>query len=506
MNKYLIELIKLQNSVILPGFGALMIGNSKSGKVVFNPHLKFNDGALAKFISEKEGIDVQAAQNQIAKFVREIEAELGKGNSFDIFQFGKFTKKADGSIDFIQDPGAAAIADANSSKPAPAVKKSETVKPAESTKTEAKPAVEKPIEIPKAKPVESTEQSGSIGSHANEAKETSLLDKLKSGERELTQKAAEPKTALEETLSKQTKNSFKPADETAQINPETTKPDVKPIPISKTIPLAEASKKEPVAQVKNSFKPAEETSASKSAEEPKASAETAPVTTSVKEPEAVKPTEETKPKKGEEKPKKEAVKEKFKKDKPQKIKHENPEAKKPKKKKRWVFWLIILIILGGGTTAGWLYKDQINHFLFAGVGEQNSDSTHAQTEPVLHDSTTVSEHELPLADDTTQVEASVETDDETVTEPIEEVKEEPGINHTSPGGTYHIIGNSFSSENNANNYVKKMTEKGYSAQNIGKYNGLYLVSIKSFGSREEAKNNLSSVQADAPGAYVMKAN
>ena len=86
MNKYLIELLKIQNTVILPGLGALMIANSKSGKVVFNPLLKFNDGALAKFISEKDGVDVQNAQNQVAKFVREVEAELAKGNSFDIFQ------------------------------------------------------------------------------------------------------------------------------------------------------------------------------------------------------------------------------------------------------------------------------------------------------------------------------------------------------------------------------------------------------------------------------------
>ena len=79
------------------------------------------------------------------------------------------------------------------------------------------------------------------------------------------------------------------------------------------------------------------------------------------------------------------------------------------------------------------------------------------------------------------------------------------VNHSSPGGTYHIIGNAFSSEKNAENYVNKMKEKGYSAQNIGKYNGLYLVSLKSFGSKDEAKNNLSSVKADAEGAYVFTA-
>ena len=60
--------------------------------IAFNPHLKFNDGVLAKVIAEKEGTDEQAAQNQVAKFVREIEAELGKGNSYDMFAFGNFFK------------------------------------------------------------------------------------------------------------------------------------------------------------------------------------------------------------------------------------------------------------------------------------------------------------------------------------------------------------------------------------------------------------------------------
>ncbi|MDA7804158.1 hypothetical protein N8987_06245, partial [Crocinitomix sp.] len=92
MNKYLIEILKIQNSVILPGLGALMAPSQKTGKVVFNQHLKFNDGSLARFIVEKEGIDLQEAQNKVAKFIREIEAELGEGNSYDMFEFGKFIK------------------------------------------------------------------------------------------------------------------------------------------------------------------------------------------------------------------------------------------------------------------------------------------------------------------------------------------------------------------------------------------------------------------------------
>jgi len=491
MNKYLIELIKLQNSVILPGFGALMIGNSKSGKIVFNAHLKFNDGALAKFITEKDGIDLQAAQNQVAKFVREIEAELSKGHSFDIFQFGKFTKKADGTIEFVQDAGAVIITE-EAKKPAAEkaapTKVTETKKPVEH-KTETKPVVETPKET--ATP-----------------KTESLLDKLKSSESAaaLESKKAEQEKELdkklsiaEDTASKQIKNSFKPADEkTVESELNAIKKEDKPVEISKSIPLAEATKKDPAAQIKNSFKPTEEikkeTEKTVPAIEEKLVAASDPHKADP-EKSADKKAIEPKNKKVEEKPIKESVKEKFKKDKPQKVKHENPEDKKPRSKNRLVKWFVFIIIICGGAIAGWFYKDQINTFLFAGVNDHDSDTTHAVTDHT-HDTTAhVTE---PIAEDTTTFEEPVET--------TTDVVEEPVVNHSSPGGTYHIIGNSFSSETNAANYVKKMNEKGYSAENLGKYNGLYLVSLKSFSSRDEAKNNLSTVKADASGAYVFKAN
>lgn len=497
MNKYLIELIKLQTSVILPGFGSLMIGNSKTGKIVFNPLLKFNDGALAKYIAQKEGIDQQNAQNQIAKFVREIEAELGKGNSFGIFQLGKFVKNSKGEVEFIHE-GDAIMPPVQTSKPVvakevkePVVEKKEDVKP--------EPVKEiKPVAEQKAEP---------IVSKTPEVKSESLLDKLKSSEAKTetkitdTVKQAEAKAT--EEASKQIKNSFTPDDKKSAPEVEKPKADEKPIEITKNIPLAEASKKDPAAQEKNVFKPAEvvkkETEKVESKVEEKLVAASDSIKPENKSGEAK--ADDSKTKKPEP-PKKESVKEKFKKDKPQKVKHENPEAKKPKKKKRWLVWLILLIIVGGGSVAGWMYQDQIKSFLFAGVGDHDKDSTHTTTPDHTHDSTAVSHDSEIIPEDTSVTEEIVE---EIIEEPVKEVKEKPVVNNSSPGGSYHIIGNAFSSEKNAENYVNKMKEKGYSAQNIGKYNGLYLVSLKSFGSKEEAKNGLSSVKADAESAYVFTA-
>ncbi|MBK9192630.1 MAG: SPOR domain-containing protein [Crocinitomicaceae bacterium] len=500
MNKYIIELLRLQTSVILPGLGSLMIGNSKSGKVVFNPLLKFNDGALAKFISEKDGIDKQTAQNQVAKFVREIEAELAKGNSFDIFQFGKFQKNAKGDIEFIQDSATSFVSEEKTTAPKTDKPVVQQDKPADSAKCETavKPEVSdvksESTEIKKVIPAVKKDEAKPAEKIKDEPKKESesLLEKLKSSKEDTQKKAAETEAKTKEELTKQAKNTFVPSDEIKLPKTEEKTPE-----ISKHIPVAEPSKKEPATQEKNSFKPVEEIKAA--VEKTETKPDLKPVTDEtpkVNVSDAKK--EDKKSDKKDEKKNKESVKEKFKKDKPQKVKHENPEGKKPKKKKRWVLWFIILIIVGGGATAGWFYKDQINEFLHSGVGDHDKDSTHAQNN--THQDTTLLETivEEPITDDTTAV---IEETTETVTE---ETHHEPVVDHSSPGGTYHIIGNAFSSEKNAENYVSKMKEKGYNAQNIGKYNGLYLVSLKSFGSKEEAKNNLSSVKADAEGAYVMK--
>ena len=102
MNKYLQELLKLSNTVIIPGLGALTITNDKTGELFFISYLKHDDGKLAEFIASKEEIELIDAKNNLAKYVREITANLDKGESFDIFNFGKFVKDGSGNIVFEQ--------------------------------------------------------------------------------------------------------------------------------------------------------------------------------------------------------------------------------------------------------------------------------------------------------------------------------------------------------------------------------------------------------------------
>lgn len=100
MNQYLLSILKEVNTIIIPGIGALTITNAATGEIMFMPYLKFDDGKLAQHISEKEGMDLNDAKNLVAKYVREIEAQLNIGESYDMYHFGSFLKNSEGEIEF----------------------------------------------------------------------------------------------------------------------------------------------------------------------------------------------------------------------------------------------------------------------------------------------------------------------------------------------------------------------------------------------------------------------
>jgi nucleoid DNA-binding protein len=544
MIKYIIEILKLQSSVILPGFGSLQVANTKTGKIVFNPLLKFNDGTLAKYIAQKEGIDQQAAQNQVAKFIREIEAEVSKGNSFDMFQFGKFLKNKKGDIEFIQEgTPVEPVGDAKK----PAVKKVEEAKvekkadaqkdePKAEKKAEVKkeePKVEKKAEVKKEEPkvekkAELKKEEPKPEKKPEVKKDEAIVEKplekkveLKPDPSPEVKKDGKPVPESEpvkkhgipedkskiEADSKQNKNSFTPKEELSKTSDiakaasdkASDKPEPKIPEVAKTIPLAEATKKDPAAQEKNKFVPpvdGAKGSPEKTEKIPDVAKETPKVmAASVHDEREIKENGSG------------GTKEKFKKDKPQKVKNEVP---KEKKKKRWVRWVVILIILGGGAAAGWMYKDQIKGFLYAGVNDKDSTATHSDKDSLLVHNTDLNEEGLDtLSEEVITEEPVVEETDQNEEPVVEEPDPQPepvthNTNHTSSSGNYHIIGNSFSSEQNANNYAEKMSGKGYPAKVLGKFDNLYLVSIKSFSSRDEAKSGLSSVSADAPSGWVFK--
>lgn len=100
MDKYLLEILKEVNTIIIPGLGALTITDAETGDIMFMPYLKHDDGELSKYIANKEGMELNDAVNLIAKYVREILNTLDKGESYDMFQFGSFVKNESGDIEF----------------------------------------------------------------------------------------------------------------------------------------------------------------------------------------------------------------------------------------------------------------------------------------------------------------------------------------------------------------------------------------------------------------------
>ncbi len=100
MNQYLLSILKEVNTIIIPGIGALTITNAATREIMFMSYLKYDDGKLAQHISEKEGMDLNDAKNLVAKYVREIEAQLNIGESYDMYQFGSFLKNSEGEIEF----------------------------------------------------------------------------------------------------------------------------------------------------------------------------------------------------------------------------------------------------------------------------------------------------------------------------------------------------------------------------------------------------------------------
>ena len=102
MDHYIKAALEDSKTVIIPGFGALTKINETTGELMFMDYLKHDDGVLAQFISNKEGISEQEAKNLLAKHSREISAMLNKGEVYSIYNFGTFSKNAQGNYEFEQ--------------------------------------------------------------------------------------------------------------------------------------------------------------------------------------------------------------------------------------------------------------------------------------------------------------------------------------------------------------------------------------------------------------------
>jgi len=102
MEKYILELIKENNRVIIPNFGAFIISKENGISILFNNFLSFNDGLLVNYVAEKKGIDTIVATDQVFDFVDSLKKELDEKGIYNIDKLGVFKKDDNGILRFQQ--------------------------------------------------------------------------------------------------------------------------------------------------------------------------------------------------------------------------------------------------------------------------------------------------------------------------------------------------------------------------------------------------------------------
>ncbi len=451
MNKYFIEILKNRTLLTIPSFGALTVANRKTGKIVFNSNLTFDDNVLSDYIADKEGIDKVEAKNTIAKFVREIEAILDKGETYDIFEFGKFYKNDKGEVVF--------ESTISSIEKDVEVKKEEggdekVVSEDDSSETKKENVYIPPV----SKSVDEVKNEEKI---ATSSSLDDLKNKFKKTEKSATKEVKEVKEKADKSVSSSIddiKNKYKKTEKKVVDEVKDTK---------KEVVAAVSSSKD---DIKNKFK-----KSNKTTEKPKKDKK-------VKE-------------KGEKKKRRVlplillllllvgiGVGGYFYQDKIKTLlglnKTEHSKEQGADK----------IVADGNENHNANAEEDETDSEL--GNGGETVDDNSANEETDNNGENLNDENSENTTDEVAEEEVTEET--------VEEVKPEPVVN-SSVNGNYHIIGGAFGEESNATKFAEKTGGKV-----LGKFNGLYQVAIKSFDTRSDASSGLKQLSSEYPSAWILK--
>jgi len=398
MDKYLLELLKTVNTIIIPGLGALTIVNHDTGEIMFMSYLKHDDGKLSSYIAENEGWDETEAKNLIAKYVRGVITNIDQGESYDMFQFGSFFKDEDGEIDFKN-------WDKNTSKT------EEIAEPVIETEPEV---IETPnVSIPESEKIEPT--------------------------------IIEEKIAIE------------PKEEKIKLE----------------VPSVEA--------IKTAM--------------PTPPVDTTPENTYVESTKQKNILEQEEMNKTQEKLNK--LKEK--------------KAEKPQKKRKGAGFYILLallcIICTGGIYVGMNFQEIKQHIPFLA---ENKDKTEKKEKSAIDEmkeimGETEQTEDVEAETPETTVESEIIPEEVDVETEIKEISKP--INRTSTSNDshlpFHIIVGAFSSSSNANKLGEKLRAQGYNPK-VGLARGMNLVSVKSYATKQEAQNAISTLSEVAPKGWVFE--
>jgi nucleoid DNA-binding protein len=92
MENYLLELIRENNRIIIPNFGAFIVSREKEQNILFNSFLSFNDGLLISHICAVEGVDSATAARKVDNYVAQVNSTLDEKGFYEIEGIGRFTK------------------------------------------------------------------------------------------------------------------------------------------------------------------------------------------------------------------------------------------------------------------------------------------------------------------------------------------------------------------------------------------------------------------------------
>ena len=203
-----------------------------------------------------------------------------------------------------------------------------------------------------------------------------------------------------------------------------------------------------------------------------------------------------------------------------------PDKKKSrnsKKGKKWpVVLVIILLLLGTAGAAGYYFRDvfkkQYRAFFENGEeddrtarsAEEGSDEPEKPTEASAAADSAAASLTDSLENMSPETEKTETPEPKDVKKTTSKAAGKTKSNRSQPKsvasgstGPYHIIGNVFEFENNADRYLSDMKKKGYQPKKM-EVNGYYFVAVQSFDSRQSARDNLNEVAAEIPGAWIFR--
>ncbi len=176
--------------------------------------------------------------------------------------------------------------------------------------------------------------------------------------------------------------------------------------------------------------------------------------------------------------------------------------KKHTSKRKILLWIIVIILINGILITGYfIYNKDLPSFF------KKSDADELLLEePVIEEDNYVTESydEVPEVNETeeTIVEEEAIPEKETIPKITK-----PKQTQTIQGTKYYVVAGAFSNEQNADNLVIELKNKGYNAEKFGNLGSLHAVSYDVFNNKQEADRFLKTIQDEVdPQAWIKKMN